>query len=78
MFVPEEVWHVVGDAVVADGDGEPHKEEDTSSLPQDGNSEDVGDVWGSSSVLPGDQVSWYGLHLQSNMIIIISKRCVEI
>ena len=57
MFVPEEVWHVVGDAVVADGDGEPDEEEDTSSLPQDWNSEDVCDIWRSSSVLSGHQVS---------------------
>ena len=56
MFVPEEVWHVVGDAVVADGDGEPDEEEDTSSLPEDWNSEDVSDVWRSSSVLSGHQV----------------------
>ena len=57
MFVPEEVWHVVGDAIVADGNGEPDEEEDTSSLPQDLNSEDVCDIWRSSSVLSGHQVS---------------------
>ena len=57
MFVPEEVWHVVGDAIVADGNGEPDEEEDTSSLPQDWDSEDVSDVRRSSGVLSGYQVS---------------------
>ena len=57
MFISEEVWHVVGDAVVADGDGEPHEEEDTSSLSQDWNSEDVSDVWRPSSILSRHQVS---------------------
>lgn len=59
MFVPEEVWHVVGDAVVADGDGEPDEEEDTSSLPQDRNSENVSDVWRPPGVLSGHQVPRY-------------------